>query len=244
MLTAAAVIPAAPLLAPGVVDHIPDSLRSVADCAAVVVERLPPADVVIVVTSGDGAVYDRSLVDLSGLGTPQVVTEFSSHQGVVDGVCERTDLRGSDATPLPVDAAGLALHTRDRWPVVAITVVPWSSWDALCELGERLVRLTDDLGLTAVIMVSGDGAAGLTPKAPRALISQAGDWQAQLIDAFEQGQTKRLSRLGPAAAAAVHARGWAPMALLHGATAYAKLGVVLREHGAPRGVGYIVAHGS
>ena len=244
MLVGAAAVPSAPVIAPGVVPRRADDVQGFADASAMVVERLPEADLAVVVAAGERGIYDRAVVDLRGLGRPEVIAQWPTHPSAVSVLSRVTQLPQQRTPRLPVDLACLTLHLQGRWPLVPITIPASASWDVLVATGAGIVQAVSQLGLSAVVVASGDGSAGLSPKAPRALIPGAREWQEQLVDAIDQRMTDRLQRLGPGEAIRVAARGWAPMAVLHGATARGRLGLVLRRHGAPRGVGYVVAHGS
>lgn len=244
MLVGAAAVPAAPLLAPGVVASLPAPVEPFARAIERVLGGLPDADLAVIVASGERAIYDGAVVDLRGLGRPQITARWPTHEAAVSTLSRVTQLPQKHASSLPVDAACLALHLDGRWPLVPVTVPATATWDVLVAVGAGIVQGLQSMGLSAVVVASGDGSAGLSPKAPRALIPGAAQWQDRLVDAIDEGATAMLERLGPAEAARVAARGWAPLAVLHGVTARGHLGMVLRRHGAPRGVGYVVAHGS
>lgn len=244
MLVGAAALPSAPLLAPGVCSAFPNEVQPFADATALAVGRLPDADVAVIVAAGERGVHDRPVVDLSGIGLPEVTAIWQAHTKAVSTISRVTQLPQRRATPLPLGLACLSLHLEGRWPLVPVSVSSDASWEVLVATGAGLVQALAQLNLRAVVVAASDGSAGLSPKAPRPYIAGAHQWQEQLVAAIDEGTTNRLQRLGPEEATRVAALGWAPLAVLHGATARARLRLVLRSHGAPRGVGYVVAHGS
>lgn len=243
MLTGAAALPSAPLLAPGVCPVVPLEVQPFVDATALAVERLPDADVAVLVAAGERGVHDRAVVDLSGIGVPEVTAIWPAHTSAVSTVSRITQVPQRRATPLPLGLACLSLHLDGRWPLVPVTVSEDASWEVLVATGAGIVQALAQLDLKAVIVAASDGSAGLSPKAPRARIPGAEEWQGRLVAAMREGATGRLRQLGPEEATRVCALGWAPLAVLHGATARARLGLGLRRHGSPRGVGYVVAHG-
>ncbi|MPZ74499.1 MAG: hypothetical protein GEU74_14960, partial [Nitriliruptorales bacterium] len=146
--------------------------------------------------------------------------------------------------PLPLDLAVLVLHVGDLAPLVPVTVPPTAAFDDLTAVGEAVADAFADDDVRAVVVAAGDLSAGLTEQSPLHLVPGAISWDEQVVAAVDSGRLEGLSRLGPQEARRVGGHGWPALAVLHGATARFKLGMVVRHYSAPRGVGYMVAHGS
>lgn len=243
MLRGIAAVPSAPLLAPGVVTHRPASTGPVVAAVEAVVGGLPDAAVAVVVTSGTAGIDASGRLDLSGLGRPRLRRRVDTPAVDVERVAAATGLPVRDDVPLEVDAACLTLWLAGRWPVVPLSVPAGEEAAALTRLGTALARGLGASGRGAVVVAASDGAAGLSRRAPLALVDGAAEWQEAFIGGVRSGRRDLLADLGPAAAARVGARGWAPMLVLHGAAAAAGMALDLCHHDVPRGVGYLVAAG-
>jgi len=204
---------------------------------------LPPCDLVVVVASGSAALYDSGTADLSGIGRPDIVADAAVASEAVARLSAGTLYPMLRGTPLPLDLAVLLLLLDSAAPVVPMTVPASAGFEALTGIGAAIARSLADLSVRAGIVVAGDLSTGLTEKSPRHLVPGAIFWDEQAVAAVDGGRLDGLGRLGPEEAARVGASGWAPLAVLHGATARAKLGMVVRHYSAPRGAGYLVAHG-
>jgi len=108
-------------------------------------------------------------------------------------------------------------------------------------MAEALARALEDRRVAVV--AAGDLSAGLTPKAPLTLVEGATAWEEEVVDVVAGGRLERVARMGPGEAARVGALGWAPLVVLAGVCRAAAIGMVVRHHAAPRGVGYLVASG-
>lgn len=110
---------------------------------------------------------------------------------------------------LPTDLAVLATLARgaapDR-PVAALTVDPEGDLASVAAVCRASAAATG-----AAIVAAGDLSAGLTPASPRALVDGAKEWDDDVATCVRSGDLGRLSLSGPAEAARVHARGWAPL---------------------------------
>ena len=228
MLAAVAAVPAAPILVPEVCPSPPAAVRPFATAVRTVVDALPEADVAVLVAGGGRGVYDRAVVDLAGLGTPHVTAAWKVHAGGLATLARAVQLPQRRSTPLPLPLACLSLHLDGRWPLVPVTVPADASWEVLVATGSGIVGAFAQAGLRAVLIVAADGSAGLSPRAPRAEIPGAAAWQEELVGAVRDGALQRLEHLGPDAAERVAALGWAPLAVLHGATARSRVRLILR----------------
>lgn len=243
MIAGAAVLPTAPLLLPGVSATMPDGIPKVCDAIDAVVEALPTCDVIVLVAGGEPAVYDSAVASLQGIGRPDITLEAAVHTAAAQQLSQATGYPLSSETPLPLDLAALALHTGGVAPVVPMTVSAAGPFEELVEVGEAIATIFAGDGVRATVVVPGDLSTGLTEKSPLHLVSGAIFFDEQAISAVDGGRLDGLSRIGPEEALRVGARAWAPLVVLHGVTAGAKVGMVVRHYSAPRGVGYLVASG-
>lgn len=240
MLRGALSIPSAPLLVDGVgvggsaaVQQLRDSVRRLAD-------RLPDSDVTVLVAAGQPALHDTAVADLTGLGYPDHTRQLAGCPAAVAALSRITQYPRIRRSRLPLDLAVLALLVERATPVVALEVSASAEFAVLAALGTSIVQALAEAELTAGIVAAGDLSAGLHDGSPLAALDGARGWDAQVVDVFTQGHPEQLADLGPDRAAAVGARGWAPLSVLHGAAASASLELRVRRYAAPRGVGYLL----
>ena len=248
ILAGAAVVPAAPILVPGMTQALPPELEPVRDRVGRTLAGLPPHDLLLILAGAsrpeDEGVYAGGAADLGGLSRPDLRVAVGSEPDEAGGVAAATGLAHRDG-PWPVDAAVLALLS---WPHAGRAGAGGAMAVALgFHDGERLGALMDDLGaalregIRVAVVASGDLSAGLTEKAPRHLVAGAAEWDESACEAIAKGDAGALAGLGPGEAVRVASRGWpALVALLH---ALREAGLALGgvEYAAPRGVGYVVA---
>ena len=244
MIVGAAVLPTAPLLVPGVSATLPEGVPRVADAVDAAVDALPPADLLVLVAAGDTGLHDTPKATLEGIGRPDIVAEVEVDAAAVSRLSAATQYPMYRDHDLPLALTVLALHVGNRTPIVPMTVPARADFDALMSVGASVARTFGDADLRTVVVVAGDLSSGLTEKSPLHYVSGAIFWDEQAVAAVDSGRLGALAKLGPAEANRVGALGWAPLAVLHGAVAAAKLGMVVRHYSAPRGVGYLVANGA
>jgi hypothetical protein len=244
VITGAAILPTTPLLIPGLSPAAPTVLARVARTVPAAIAALPAADVTILLTTArpgePTGILTSGIADLTPIGHPARVLTAKQDLALATTL--------SHATGLPLDDHRLSLGPAvlvhllgaDR-PVVGVAVVPGEG-QRLVALGEAIAGALE--GLTAVLVAAGDLAAGLTDKAPLALVKGAREWDERVVDAVASGRLDGIPRMGPEEALRVGALGWAPLCVLHGALARQRLGLVVRAYAAPRGVGYLVAAGA
>lgn len=246
MIVGAAVIPTAPLLVPGVSASLPDGIGRVADAVDHVLDGLPRADAVILVAAGSagqaGVQYPRT-ASLAGIGRPGIVADLTLHHPLATAIGDRTGCAARHVDALALDLAVLALLVGTNRPVVPVLVSPRAAFAELAAVGDGIARAVADTGTDTGVVAAGDLSAGMTVRSPAYEIPGAKAWEDQAVDAVDSGRLDGLQRLGPDEALRVQARAWAPLAVLHGVCARARLGLVVRHHSAPRGVGYLVAYG-
>lgn len=239
----AAIVPTAPLLVEGVSARVPEGVDTVRDVLTATLARLPPADIVILLAFGARAVHDVPGADLGGVGRPDVSAKASVHASTLSAVARAVQYPRVHGGELPLGLAVLTLLVGTDTPVLPVAVPRGASFDALVAVGAGLVRAMASEDLGAVVVAAGDCSAGLGERSPLFAVPGARQWDEQAIAAVASGRLDRLRPLGPDEARRVGALGWAPMTVLHGACARAKLGMVLRHYSAPRGVGYLIAQG-
>lgn len=244
MIVGALVIPAAPLLVPGISASLPPGVPRVCDAIDAVLEGMPPCDLVVLVAAGAAGLHDTDVLNLAGIGRPDVVVDLEIDTAAasrLSGAIQYPMFRGGE---LPLNLAILALQVGDAAAIVPLSVPETADFDALVAVGATVARVFLDPDLRVVVVAAGDLSAGLTEKSPLHLVSGAIFWDEHAVAVVDSGRLDGLSRLGPDEARRVGAQGWPALAVLHGAVASAKLGMIVRHYAAPRGVGYLVASGA
>jgi hypothetical protein len=239
-LLGAASIPSAPLLVHGVGRGAGPAVDRLRTTVARVVTHLPVADVVVLVAAGHAALHDTAVVDLRGIGQPQVTRRLRACPPAIAALSRITQYPRVRRPRLPLDLAVLALLVDFDVPVVPLEVPSTAEFAVLAALGTSVVQALGEAGLTGTLVVAGDLSAGLHDGSPLSARPRAADWDARVVDLFAHGTSAGLADLGPEAAAAVGARSWAPLCVLHGAAAAAALELAVRRYSALRGVGYLV----
>lgn len=244
MIVGAVVLPTAPLLVPGVSATLPDGAPKVADAIDAAVEALPRSDLLVMVAAGESALHHSERASLEGIGRDDIAVDVAVDGQAIARLSAATQYpmyRGHD---LPLALTVLALHVGPGAAIVPMTVPDTAGFDALVGLGASIARTFADPELRVTVVVAGDLSAGLTEQSPLHRVDGAITWDEQAVAAVDSGRLDGLAKLGPEEAKRVGALGWAPLAVLHGAAAAAKLGMVVRHYSAPRGVGYLVASGA
>jgi hypothetical protein len=245
VIVGAAVLPTAPLLVPGVSASLTADVAAVCDAIDAALDCLPDHDVVVLVAAGDqGTLYDEATANLACIGRPDVTRSVPVDAAVLERLSGLVQYPVHRGEPLSPGLAVLSLLVGGGEAVVPLAVPRSASFESLAAIGVGVAAAVDVPELRAVVVAAGDLAAGLTERSPLHRIDGAKDFDAQLVDAVDSGRLDGLSRIGPAEAKRVGASGWAALAVLHGALARAKIGLVRRHYSAPRGVGYLVAHGA
>ncbi len=222
-----AILPAAPVLVPGVSATLPDGLRQVRDAAEACVGDLPDAEAVVLLAVGNPAGrYRRVEASLAGFGRPDLAVSLRP------AGCAK----GHDRA-LPPALAVLAMMLRRHAPVAPIALDPGATARDLHELGTGVARCSRRI----VAVAAGDLSAGLDERSPRSCIDGAQAWDEAVLTAVVDGDLQALARLGPVEARRVVAQGWAPVLATVTAGVEAALDLQLRHYSAPRGVGYLVA---
>ena len=243
MIVGAAVLPTAPLLVPGVSVTLPEGVPRVYDAVEAVVDGMPKTDLIVLVAEGDGGLHDTGLATLQGIGRDDICCEAEVAGEAVSRLSASTQYPMYRGAALPLNLAVLALHVGSLAPIVPISVPASAAFDVLVGLGASTARTFSDPDLRVTVVVAGDLSAGLTEKSPLHRVEGAIFWDEQAVAAVDSSRLDGLRRLGPEEAQRVGAQAWAPLSVLHGAAASAKIGMVVRHYSAPRGVGYLIASG-
>ncbi|MBA2319395.1 MAG: hypothetical protein H0V93_16685 [Euzebyales bacterium] len=245
MIVGAAILPTAPLLVPGASATLPDGVGFVCDAIDAAVERLPEHDVAVLIGGADkGSVYDAAEASLRANGRADIHQSGRVDADVVQRLSGMIQYPVRRGDPLPPPLAVLAFLVGNSRPFVPLSVPCAAAFDALVAVGVGLAGAVADPGLRAIVVAAGDLSAALTERSPLHLVPGAVDFDAQAVDVVDTGRLDGLARLGPEEAQRVTALGWGPMVVLHGALERVKIGLVRRHYSAPRGVGYLVAHGA
>jgi hypothetical protein len=247
VIVGAAVIPSAPLLVPGVSRSLPDGAGPVCDAVDAAVEALPHRDVTVLVAPAhrgrSQGLYDTAEAHLGAIGRPDITARHPIHRPAAEAVSRVIQYPMFRAEPLPLELAVLALLVGSG-PLVPLAVPTAADFDALVGAGTAIAEALSGQDIRAVLIAAGDLSAGLDERSPLHRVDGAREWDDRATDIVDSGRLDGLRRLGPAEAQRVGALGWAPMAVLHGACARAKIGMVVRAYAAPAGVGYLVAQGA
>lgn len=249
MIVGAAIIPTAPLLVPGVSETLPDGVDKVCDAVEATLDRQPDCDTAILLAAAETGsqsqgLYDAGEATLAGIGRPDITRSSPIDRDAVERITRVNQYPMYRGDPLPLGLSVLALLVGGPGSLVPMAVPQNAGFEALTAIGTGIAEALADSDVRAVVVAAGDCSAGLDERSPLYRIHGARDWDAQAVDVLDSGRLNGLSRLGPAEARRVGALGWAPMAVLHGVIARAKIGLVRRHYSAPRGVGYLVAHGA
>lgn len=239
-LLGAASIPSAPLLVHGVGRGGGPEVDQLRTTVERVVTGLPEADVVVLVAAGQAALHDTAVIDLQGIGQPQVTRVLDACPPAIIALSRITQYPRVRRPRLPLDLAILALLVDRHVRVVPLEVPSSAEFAVLAALGTSIVQALEEAGLTGTLVAAGDLSAGLHDTSPLSARPHAAEWDARVVELFTRGMPAGLAHLGPEAADAVGARGWAPLCVLHGAAAAASLDLAVRRYSAPRGVGYLV----
>lgn len=254
MLVGVAIIPTAPLLVPGVSATLPDGVAEVQAAVSAALDRLPSADVAVLLAAADPGVVDPGVVgpgladpkvvgpgvyeaaeaSLAGFGSPGLAVTYPvADPGWLSGTPRRHG-------PLPSGLAVLALLFGDQVPVLPLAVDAEAPAAILTAQGVGIASGFE--ARRALVLAAGDLSAGLDERSPRHRIEGARAWDEQAVAAVDGDQPEQLATLGPEEARRVAALGWAPMVVAQAACVATEISLGVRHYSAPRGVGYLVAH--
>ncbi len=224
--------------------EIRDDVRELRRLAGAAIADLPSFDVVVIVATGTRGVYDQAVASLAPLGIHQPAMQLPVDTEALEHLSRLTQYPMFRGDPLGISHSVLALQlhaSRGLVPVVPLNVPAGADFDVLVSVGASIAEAARDAERLTAVMCPGDLSAGLHEGSPAHFIPSAPDWDAAIVTAFEAGDLGALRELGPRDAVRVHSLGWAPLAVLHGACASARLRPVLLGYRSPRGVGQVVA---
>lgn len=236
--TVRAAVPAAAVLVPAVSpqqlaavrDDIDAVRRTIATLARLVARD--DREIVLLVASDTWTVHHAEVATLAGYGAPHV---------------RHVIRRGKQATVVG-EALGVAVEARDTVRGEAAVLVAALGADdrritvvsvTACAAAEA-AELIDVLAASdAHVIAQGDLSAGLSERSPAYLLQGADAWDRAACQAIAAADPARLWSLGPTAANDVHARGWAPLAVLVDIAGREARQPVDVDYRAPLGVGYV-----
>lgn len=249
MLVGAAILLSAPVLVPGVSARLPDGAGAVCEAIDAVVEGLPSWDTAVLVAAAPHSrhsapeLHDVTQASLNGVGRPDITHPVRTDHDVTERVARLSQYAVRRAERLPLGVATLALLLGDSRRTVAISVPPSADFEALAAVGTGVAEVvgeSESPARRAAVVGAGDLSVGLSGETTG---PDSRQWDNRLVEGVDGGRLDGLAGLGPEEATRAGAAGWAPLAVLHGATARAKLGLARRRYSAPCGVGYLVAGG-
>lgn len=224
--------------------EIREAVRDLRRLARAAIAALPSFDVAVMVASGTRGVYDQAVASLAPLGIQEPEIQLPVDAGALEHLSRLTQYPMFRGDPLGVSHAVLALQlhaSHGLVPVVPLNVPTGVDFDVLVSVGASIAEAARDAERLVAVICPGDLSAGLHEGSPAHSIANAPEWDAAVVAAFEEGDLSALRELGPRNAERVRSLGWAPLAVLHGACARARLRPVLLGYRSPRGVGQIVA---
>lgn len=237
MLVAAAVCPTPPLLVPDVAAGAAPELASTRDACADALSVLAASrpDRLVVV----GPVTDEGQRGEYAPGSHGSFKGFGVPLGVTLGLDADQGERPVRRLP-PTLAVAAWLLGRTAWsaaPVFGHGVPELSPPDACFHLGRQLAGSAERVAL----LITGEGSATRSLKAPGYYDERAEGFDARVARALGRADTEALRALDPALAAELQASGRACWQVLAEAAEPAGLGGELLHESAPYGVGYLVA---
>lgn len=243
----AAAIPAAPLLVPGASTGMPEDVRGEVErlraASFETLRGLPHGDVHVLVATGPRGIHDRAAASLAPLGVPHVEAELPAATEMIEDLSRLTQYPMFRGDPLGIAHSVLALLVREargEVEVLPVSVPPGVEFDVLVAVGASISEAAEDAERDVSVICQADLSAALHPDSPRHVVDGAREWDEAVLDAVRERKLRGLRELGPDEAMRVEAPGWAPLAVLHGVCASARLEVDGRAYGAPRGVGQLV----
>lgn len=208
-----------------------------------VLAALPHADVTVLIAAGSRGIHDSACVSFAALGVQGYEEELPVASPIVEHLSRLTQypmLRGDDLDLAHAVLAALVSSVRGIVPVVPVRVPAGTEGEVLVTVGASIEQAAQDAGMTANVVVAADLSAALDETSPRYRVAGAREWDAAVIEAVEHHDLGRVVELGPDEALRVHALGWAPLVVLHGAAAAGGLLPEFVGYDAPRGVGQLV----
>ncbi|GLV74030.1 class III extradiol dioxygenase subunit B-like domain-containing protein [Streptomyces hygroscopicus] len=246
MLIAAAVCPCPPLLVPEVAAGAAPELDGLRSACAEAVRALAAArpERLIVVGPAEparrGPHAQGAAGSFRGFGVEVDVRLGAPAAEVVSGGDGAAERRPAPSLPSSL-AVGAWLLEHAGWdpavPVEGLGVGEPLEGERCIEVGRELAGRAERVAL----LVMGDGSACRTLKAPGYLDERAAAFDAGVARALAAADTGALAALDEELAYELKAAGRAPLQVLAGAGAGARLKGELRYDEAPYGVGYFVA---
>jgi hypothetical protein len=248
-LTAIAVVPAAPLLLPGVSPAQPPELAEAVaalrkDVAAALAGLPTGLRAAIVLGCGDELlVHAAARATLRSYGRPQVAATLRLDRPLLAAAGDRGQAPTIQEDELHGDLAVLSLllaAARPEVAVVPMTVPTRASRGVLDALAAGLVGAAAAVDGPVAVLASGDLAATLDTSSPGYLVEGATAFDEAAVAAVRAVDEGAFAALGPAEAGRVQARGWGPLTVALAAARLVGLSFAAVDYHAPRGVGQLV----
>jgi len=245
-----AIVPSAPLLLPAASPGQPDGVaagvaelrRDVGDA----VGSLPEEGTALLLDSGaEALVHHAEFASLTGYGMPHVQAKVTIDAELLTAVSARGQAPRSRSDRLDGDTSVLALLLAGARPGLAIAPVTIPAGASAVGLGDIAVGLEAAIATVdhpVSVVAAGDLAATLSTSSPGYLVDGATGWDAEVVAAVRAQDAAAVGALGPAAAARVVARGWAPVTVALLLAAAAGIALERVTYAAPCGVGQLTAH--
>jgi hypothetical protein len=248
-ITSLHALPASALLLPDAAPGIPsgaiEAITALREDVARALDRLPATASVVLLGSGDEPlVHDAERATLASYGLPDAHASVTVDLELLAAFAARGQAPRVRSDRLDGELAVLALlvgRVRPEACIVAVSVPRRADATALAGTAAGLRGAAAAVDRPVAVVAASDLAATLTTASPGYLVAGADAWDAAATAAVRAADTSAMAGLGPADAAEVQARGWAPLTvLLELAVALDHRFDEVRYH-APRGVGQLVA---
>ena len=242
-------VPAAPLLLPAASPAQPagaaDAVAALRADVMTAISGLPEVDAVVLLAgASEPLVYDAREATLASYGLPRARADIVVDGSLLAAVSARGQAPRVRSDRLDGDLAVLALLIADRWPgmpLVPVSVAAAADVSSLGAVAAGIVGAADAVGRDVAVVAASDLAATLDETSPGYLVDGAADWDAAAVDAVRTEDVTGMAALGPAEAARVQARGWAPLTVLLHVADQSGASITRVDYHAPRGVGQLVA---
>ncbi|MFA9446651.1 hypothetical protein [Egicoccus sp. AB-alg6-2] len=214
--------------------------RALRDAVDGALASLPDTDSFVLLAAGDeGLVHDASGAVVAPDGVPPLRAELHHDETLLGALASRGQIPRVRNDWLHGSLAALALlvhAVQPRAGVQSITLPRAAGWQALEATAAGIVGAARATDRRIVLVAAGDLAAvGDEP-------TRAAAWDEAAVAAVRTGDTETLAGLGPSAAAACQAAGWAPLTVLISAFG-ANRPFTSLDYRVVEGTGRLVAHG-
>jgi hypothetical protein len=222
-------------VSPHVPDEIAGDVARLREAIAQVLAAEHDGPTVLVVSGDTLGVTIAPGASLASYGHPQAAATLAVGNQHAAPLASALGVELEQAETLHGDDAVLALHVVAQDPHAPLLVLRLPADTVAIDAAAEALA-----GLAGRVVAACDLAATLTDASPGAKVDGAEDFDSAVVEAVAAVDVAALDVLGPAEAARVLARGWAPVRLLvalAGRTGQAPVSLLRL---APRGVGLLV----